>query len=255
MAAGAAGSGLCKGLLGTLWVGQMRARRSTTHNNGAGRTRRKVELEGRRTRAPPARSMSTIRGGNMADKKPEFREDDSWFSEEQLAQLTPADEADDLHAPVPTQMVSNGEYMPFPQTAKQKEVEAPHQGAGRRRGEEARHEPPPVPRHQRRHGRVLPRDERSVRALLQRQADRAVRAGGGRAERSAQEPVRSRRPAAHRALVAPQHRPEPAGDRARAAEHDQRAGPARRARARQLPVESGARRACRTSTRTSSSSR
>ncbi len=59
----------------------------------------------------------------MADKKPEFREDDSWFSEEQLAQLTPADEADHLHTPVPTQMVSNGEYMPYPQTQKQKEVE------------------------------------------------------------------------------------------------------------------------------------
>jgi predicted TIM-barrel fold metal-dependent hydrolase len=56
--------------------------------------------------------------------KPEFREDDSWFSEEQLAQLTPADQADDLHAPVPTQMVSNGDYMPYPQTDKQKEVEA-----------------------------------------------------------------------------------------------------------------------------------
>jgi uncharacterized protein len=62
-------------------------------------------------------------GGVMAEKKPEFREDDSWFSEEQLAQLTPADEADDLHSPVPTRMVSNGEYMPYPQTVKQKEVE------------------------------------------------------------------------------------------------------------------------------------
>src|SRR6185369_5033204 len=59
----------------------------------------------------------------MSDKKPEFREDDSWFSEEQLAQLTPADLADRLHTPVPTQMVSNGEYMPFPQTEKQRQVE------------------------------------------------------------------------------------------------------------------------------------
>ena len=59
----------------------------------------------------------------MSDKKPEFREDDSWFSEEQLAQLTPADQADQLHAPVPTQMVSNGEYMPLPQTEKQRQVE------------------------------------------------------------------------------------------------------------------------------------
>ena len=59
----------------------------------------------------------------MTEKKPEFREDDSWFNEEQLAQLTPADVADDLHAPVPTRMVSNGEYMPFMQTQKQKQVE------------------------------------------------------------------------------------------------------------------------------------
>ena len=61
-------------------------------------------------------------------KKPEYREDDSWFSQEQLAELTPADCAAD-HAeaeplPIPTQMVSNGEYMPHPQTDKQKRVEA-----------------------------------------------------------------------------------------------------------------------------------
>jgi predicted TIM-barrel fold metal-dependent hydrolase len=52
-----------------------------------------------------------------------FREDDSWFSEEQLTKVTPADEADDLRSPIPTQMVSNGEYMPHPQTEKQKHVE------------------------------------------------------------------------------------------------------------------------------------
>ena len=56
--------------------------------------------------------------------KPEFREDDSWFSPAQLAQVTPADAADSLHSPAPTQMVSNGEYMPYPQTDKQKRVEA-----------------------------------------------------------------------------------------------------------------------------------
>ena len=56
--------------------------------------------------------------------KPEFREDDSWFSPAQLEQVTPADAADSLHSPVPTQMVSNGEYMPYPQTDKQKRVEA-----------------------------------------------------------------------------------------------------------------------------------
>ena len=59
----------------------------------------------------------------MSEHKGGFREDDSWFSEDQLAQLTPADEAERLPTPVPTQMVSNGEYMPCPQTEKQKQVE------------------------------------------------------------------------------------------------------------------------------------
>jgi hypothetical protein len=57
-------------------------------------------------------------------KQPAYREDDSWFSEEQLEKLTPADHADTARMPIPTQMVSNGEYMPHPQTDKQKRVEA-----------------------------------------------------------------------------------------------------------------------------------
>src|SRR5438105_14628162 len=57
-------------------------------------------------------------------KKPEFREDDSWFSKEQLTELAPADHADPVHSPIPTQMVANGEYMRIGQTDKQKEVEA-----------------------------------------------------------------------------------------------------------------------------------
>jgi predicted TIM-barrel fold metal-dependent hydrolase len=61
----------------------------------------------------------------MADHpKPVYREDDSWFSKAQLAQVRPADAADRLHSPIPTQMVSNGEYMPYPQTDKQRRVEA-----------------------------------------------------------------------------------------------------------------------------------
>jgi uncharacterized protein len=56
--------------------------------------------------------------------KPEYREDDSWFSEAQLDHLAPADHADRVHSPIPTQMVSNGEYVPIGQTDKQKEVEA-----------------------------------------------------------------------------------------------------------------------------------
>jgi len=59
----------------------------------------------------------------MPKRIPGSREEDSWFSEEQLEGLEAADEADDLHSPIPTQMVSNGEYLPNPQTEKQKEVE------------------------------------------------------------------------------------------------------------------------------------
>ncbi|HEU4385228.1 MAG TPA: hypothetical protein VFR85_17220 [Anaeromyxobacteraceae bacterium] len=60
----------------------------------------------------------------MAKKRvPGSREEDSWFSEEQLEGLERADEVDDLNSPVPTQMVSNGEYLPNPQTEEQKRVE------------------------------------------------------------------------------------------------------------------------------------
>src|SRR5205085_9434629 len=61
---------------------------------------------------------------NEAKGAPEFREDDAWFSEEQLSTLTPADQAEDqLRSPIPLQMVSNGEYLPEPQTEQQKRIE------------------------------------------------------------------------------------------------------------------------------------
>src|SRR6516225_8961068 len=46
-----------------------------------------------------------------------------FLSEEQLKQLLPA-ETSSFPSPVPTQIVSSDEYMPVPQTAKQREVEA-----------------------------------------------------------------------------------------------------------------------------------
>jgi len=55
-------------------------------------------------------------------KPPGTREEDSWLSDEQLARCAPAEE-EPFQSPVPTRMVSNGEYMPFPQTQKQKQVE------------------------------------------------------------------------------------------------------------------------------------
>src|ERR671914_1107681 len=52
------------------------------------------------------------------------REKESWLSKAQHARLRRADEADTLGSPVPTQVVSNGEYFPMPQTLEQKRVEA-----------------------------------------------------------------------------------------------------------------------------------
>ena len=59
----------------------------------------------------------------MSANKPHSDERDHWFSDAQLAKVAPADETDDWVSPIPTQMVSNGEYMPIAQTAEQKRVE------------------------------------------------------------------------------------------------------------------------------------
>jgi uncharacterized protein len=60
----------------------------------------------------------------MSNRYPGSREEDSWLSEKQLRRLVRADEADALGSPIPTQVVSNGEYFPMPQTLQQKQVEA-----------------------------------------------------------------------------------------------------------------------------------
>jgi len=60
----------------------------------------------------------------MKKRYPGSREEDSWLSEKQLGALRRADQADSLGSPVPTQVVSNGEYFPLPQTLQQKQVEA-----------------------------------------------------------------------------------------------------------------------------------
>ena len=56
-------------------------------------------------------------------KIPGTREEESWFSEDQLDGLDHAQD-DTLKSPIPTQMVSNGEYLPNPQTWEQKKCEA-----------------------------------------------------------------------------------------------------------------------------------
>jgi len=55
-------------------------------------------------------------------RPPDSREEDSWLSDEQMRRVAPA-ETEPFQSPVPTRMVSNGEYMPHPQTDQQKHVE------------------------------------------------------------------------------------------------------------------------------------
>jgi len=59
----------------------------------------------------------------VSQHNPDPRDTDTWFSREQLAGLARA-EAAELRTAVPTRNVSNGEYVPFAQTAAQREVEA-----------------------------------------------------------------------------------------------------------------------------------
>ena len=54
---------------------------------------------------------------------PGSREEDAWLSDEQIERCEPA-ESEPFQGPVPTRMISNGEYMPHPQTDKQKQVES-----------------------------------------------------------------------------------------------------------------------------------
>jgi uncharacterized protein len=55
-------------------------------------------------------------------RPPDSREEDSWLSDEQQRNVAPA-ESEPFQSPVPTRMVSNGEYMPHPQTEQQRHVE------------------------------------------------------------------------------------------------------------------------------------
>src|SRR3954463_12049315 len=53
-----------------------------------------------------------------------WEEDHGLLDAEQVARCERADVAEPLRCPVPTRMISNGEYMPAPQTDAQKRVEA-----------------------------------------------------------------------------------------------------------------------------------
>jgi len=51
-------------------------------------------------------------------------DDTGWLDEAQIARCARAEDAETFRSPVPTRMVSNGEYMPIPQTKGQQQVEA-----------------------------------------------------------------------------------------------------------------------------------
>jgi len=53
-----------------------------------------------------------------------WEDDHTWLDEMQRAECARAYESLPLQSPIPTQMISNGEYMPAPQTERQKQVEA-----------------------------------------------------------------------------------------------------------------------------------
>src|SRR5437867_12652620 len=53
-----------------------------------------------------------------------WEEDHGLRDAEQVAKCERADVAEPLRSPVPTRMISNGEYMPVPQTDQQRRVEA-----------------------------------------------------------------------------------------------------------------------------------
>ena len=64
-------------------------------------------------------------GANRWNEEGRLWEDDHTLLEKsQLEKCSRAYEADELQSPIPTRMVSNGEYMPAPQTIQQKNVEA-----------------------------------------------------------------------------------------------------------------------------------
>lgn len=52
------------------------------------------------------------------------REDDAWLTDKELEQCKRSDDAEELCSPVPTRHISNGEYMPLPQSDAQRRVEA-----------------------------------------------------------------------------------------------------------------------------------
>ena len=61
---------------------------------------------------------------------PGSREEDAWLSDEQIERCEPA-ESEPFQGPVPTRMISNGEYMPSSADREAEARRGTRQGAGR----------------------------------------------------------------------------------------------------------------------------
>src|SRR5215467_9591094 len=65
-----------------------------------------------------------MRNGEWNEAGRVWEEDHTWLDDDQRAECARAHESAIFPSPIPTRMISNGEYMPAPQTEKQKQVEA-----------------------------------------------------------------------------------------------------------------------------------
>ena len=88
-----------------------------------------------------------------------------WLTKKQLKGLVGAERLKDS-PPVPTRMVSNGEYLPIAQTQAQARVERLVHGHGRPSRNESRHRAAAVPALRHRPRREFLRDESRVRRFL-----------------------------------------------------------------------------------------
>ena len=93
------------------------------------------------------------------------------LSKDELDRLLPA-ASNSLQSPVPTQVVSSDEFLPIPQTERQKKVEARMNALADELRQEERPVAPALLPDRRRHGDGLRRHERGLRPALRRLAGR-----------------------------------------------------------------------------------
>ena len=159
-----------------------------------------------------------------------------FLSKDDLARTEGAENAA-FRSPVPTQIVSNGEYLPPPQSATQKKVEARINELADAERQAPGLEPPAVPAHELRHGGGVPRHERDLRPRFPGRAGRGARArvdAGARAR--SRRPVHLRRPDPFRARrLRPQGAAGAGGLREPALEPEDEGGGRHLARPLQVP--------------------